>query len=96
MESRVEKSRRGKKATLAVNWSFGILHKLICTGGFDIVCAFQLTPVQADWVETEEEKPWHCLAQGHLPPVKENKKGSDTDGFWQSWSTQAIAQGGAE
>jgi len=52
--------------------------------------------VQAAWVGKEEEKPWHCLAEGLLPSVEENKKGSDANGFWQSLSTRIVAQDGAE
>jgi len=39
MESKAEKSRRGKKTTLAVNWSFAILRKLFCTGVFGVASA---------------------------------------------------------
>lgn len=68
-----------------MNWSFGISHKLIGTGGLAL-------PVQAAEVGKAEEKPWPCLAQGPLPPVKDNEKGSDSDGL----SSQTIAQSGAE
>lgn len=32
MESRAGTRRRGRKAAVAINWSFGILHKLMARG----------------------------------------------------------------
>lgn len=50
--------------------------------------------VQVAWMGKEEEKPQPSLAQGQLPRVQENKKGSDTDSFWQSLSTRTFAWSG--
>lgn len=52
--------------------------------------------VQVAWMGKEEEKPQPSLAQGQLPRVQENKKGSDTDSFWQSLSTRTFAWSGTE